>query len=72
MIIMNEELIYRRDCDLFAESMDYEGMIYDKCGPRVSNILGYIFLPGCLIILYRLIESSYTSINLIVFLNEVF
>lgn len=26
---MNEELIYRRDCDLFAESMDYEGMIHD-------------------------------------------
>ena len=48
------------------------GMIYDKCGPRVSNILGYIFLPGCLIILYRLIESSYTSINLIVFLIIAF
>ena len=26
---MNEELIYRRNCDLFAESMDYEGMIHD-------------------------------------------
>ena len=26
---MNEELIYRRDCDLFAESMNYEGMIHD-------------------------------------------
>lgn len=26
---MSEELIYRRDCDLFAESMDYEGMIHD-------------------------------------------
>lgn len=26
---MNEELIYRRDCDLFAESMDYEGVIHD-------------------------------------------
>lgn len=26
---MNEELIYRRDCDLFAESMDYEGVIRD-------------------------------------------
>jgi len=26
---MNEELIYRRDCNLFAESMNYEGMIHD-------------------------------------------
>ena len=26
---MNEELIYRRDCDLFAESLDYESMIHD-------------------------------------------
>lgn len=26
---MSEELIYRRDCDLFAESMDYEGVIRD-------------------------------------------
>ena len=26
---MSEELIYRRDCDLFAESMDYEGVIHD-------------------------------------------
>lgn len=26
---MKEELIYRRDCDLFAESLDYEGMIRD-------------------------------------------
>lgn len=26
---MKEELIYRRDCDLFSESMDYEGMIHD-------------------------------------------
>ena len=26
---MNEELIYRRDCDLFAESMNYEEMIHD-------------------------------------------
>lgn len=26
---MNEELIYRRDCDLFAESMNYEGVIHD-------------------------------------------
>ena len=26
---MKEELIYRRDCDLFAESLDYEGMIND-------------------------------------------
>ena len=26
---MNEELIYRHDCDLFAESMDYESMIRD-------------------------------------------
>ena len=26
---MNEELIYRRDCNLFAESMDYEGVIRD-------------------------------------------
>jgi len=26
---MNEELIYRRDCDLFAESLDYENMIHD-------------------------------------------
>jgi hypothetical protein len=26
---MREELIYRRDCDLFAESLDYEGMIHD-------------------------------------------
>ena len=26
---MNEELIYRRDCDLFAESMNYEGVIRD-------------------------------------------
>lgn len=24
-----EELIYRRDCDLFAESMDYESVIHD-------------------------------------------
>lgn len=24
---MNEELIYRRDCNLFAESMDYESVI---------------------------------------------
>lgn len=24
-----EELIYRRDCDLFAESLDYESMIHD-------------------------------------------
>ena len=24
-----EELIYRRDCDLFAESMNYEGVIRD-------------------------------------------
>jgi len=24
---MNEELIYRRDCDLFAESLDYEEII---------------------------------------------
>lgn len=26
---MNEELIYRRDCNLFAESLDYESMIHD-------------------------------------------
>lgn len=26
---MNEELIYRRDCNLFAESLDYEDMIHD-------------------------------------------
>lgn len=26
---MSEELIYRRDCDLFAESIDYEGVIHD-------------------------------------------
>ncbi len=26
---MNEELIYRRDCNLFAESLDYEGIIHD-------------------------------------------
>ena len=26
---MNEELIYRRDCDLFAESLNYESMIRD-------------------------------------------
>ena len=26
---MNEELVYRRDCDLFAESMNYEGVIRD-------------------------------------------
>ena len=26
---MNEELIYRRDCDLFSESLDYESMIHD-------------------------------------------
>jgi len=26
---MKEELIYRRDCDLFAESLDYEEMIHD-------------------------------------------
>lgn len=26
---MKEELIYRRDCDLFAESLDYEAMIHD-------------------------------------------
>lgn len=24
-----EELIYRRDCNLFAESLDYESMIHD-------------------------------------------
>lgn len=24
-----EELIYRRDCDLFSESLDYESMIHD-------------------------------------------
>lgn len=24
-----EELIYRRDCDLFAESFDYESVIHD-------------------------------------------
>lgn len=24
-----EELIYRRDCDLFAKSLDYESMIHD-------------------------------------------
>ena len=24
-----EELIYRRDCDLFAESMDWEAMVHD-------------------------------------------
>ena len=24
-----EELIYRRDCNLFAESLNYEGMIHD-------------------------------------------
>lgn len=26
---MSEELIYRRDCDLFTESLDYEAMIHD-------------------------------------------
>lgn len=26
---MEKELIYRRDCDLFAESLDYEAMIHD-------------------------------------------
>lgn len=26
---MKEELIYRRDCELFAESMNYEGVIRD-------------------------------------------
>ena len=26
---MKEELIYRRDCNLFAESLDYEEMIND-------------------------------------------
>lgn len=26
---MSEELIYRRDCNLFAESFDYETMIHD-------------------------------------------
>ena len=24
-----EELIYRRDCDLFAESLDWEAMVHD-------------------------------------------
>ena len=48
------------------------GIIYDTLGPRFSNFLGYIFLPVCLLILYRLIESTYTSINLFWFLLLAF
>ena len=39
------------------------GIIYDYCGPKISNFLGFIFLPICLLILYRIIEL-YSSISL--------
>ena len=48
------------------------GIIYDKCGPKISNIIGFFLLPFCLSILYRLITSVYTSLSLIVFLVIAF
>ena len=48
------------------------GIIYDKCGPKISNIIGFFLLPICFLILYRLIISSYASLNLIIFLIIAF
>ena len=39
------------------------GIIYDCLGPKCSNFWGYLFLPVCLLILYRLIEL-YSSVSL--------
>ena len=48
------------------------GIIYDKCGPKISNIIGFFLLPFCYSILYRLIISSNASLNLIIFLIIAF
>ena len=48
------------------------GIIYDTLGPIVSNIIGYFLLPGGFIVLYRILESSYSSINLFWFLLLAF
>ena len=48
------------------------GIIYDKLGPIVSNVIGFILLPGGFIVLHNLIESSYASINLFWFLLIAF
>ena len=48
------------------------GIIYDLLGPKISNFLGYIFLPGCLLVLYSIIESSLSSISLFWFLLLAF
>ena len=48
------------------------GLIYDYLGPKISNLIGFFFLPGGFIALYRLIESSYISISLFWFLLLAF
>ena len=48
------------------------GIIYDKFGPIVSNVIGFILLPGGFMVLHKLIESSYSSINLFWFLLVAF
>ena len=48
------------------------GIIYDKLGPTVSNVIGFILLPGGFMVLHKLIESSYSSINLFWFLLIAF
>ena len=42
------------------------GLIYDTCGPKLSNIITLIVLPGSLLVLYKFIQSS--SISLLWFL----
>lgn len=48
------------------------GIIYDTLGPIVSNVIGFILLPGGFIVLNNLIQSSYSSISLLWFLLIAF
>ena len=48
------------------------GLIYDYLGPKISNCIGFIFLPCSFFVLYRLIESTYVSISLFWFLLLAF
>ena len=48
------------------------GIIYDKLGPIVSNVIGFILLPGGFMVLHKLIDSSDSSVNLLWFLLIAF
>ena len=38
------------------------GIVYDSLGPRISNIISLILLPGGYLILYKMIQSSSVSL----------